>query len=120
MEPTYIYVSPDGAIKKKGRNRRIRNIWLKIVAAYRSNLNWNTFGEPQHEQPGRIEFLHRMYPYIERQLALGLPLTHVVRHLIGLFHGEPNGRRWRRHLSENAYRKGAGIETLQEAERLLH
>jgi tRNA-dihydrouridine synthase A len=39
--------------------------------------------------------------------------------LVGLFHGEPNGRRWRRYLSENAYRKSAGIETLQQAERLL-
>jgi tRNA-dihydrouridine synthase A len=84
------------------------------------NVDSVIFGEPQHELPERIEFLHRMYPYIERQLALGLPLTRVVRHLIGLFHGEPNGRRWRRHLSENAYRKDAGIETLQEAERLLH
>lgn len=84
------------------------------------NVDSVIFGEAQVELPERIEFLHRMYPYIERQLALGLPLTRVVRHLIGLFHGEPNGRRWRRHLSENAYRKDAGIETLHEAERLLH
>jgi tRNA-dihydrouridine synthase A len=61
-----------------------------------------------------------MYPYIERQLGQGLPLTRVVRHLVGLFHGEPNGRRWRRFLSENAYRKNAGIETLQQAVRLLN
>jgi tRNA-dihydrouridine synthase A len=43
----------------------------------------------------------------------------MVRHIIGLFHGEPNGRRWRRYLSENAYRKNAGIETLLQAERLV-
>jgi len=63
--------------------------------------------------------LHRIYPYIERQLSQGLPLTRMVRHLIGLFHGEPNARRWRRHLSENAYRKGAGIEVLRQAEKLV-
>ena len=68
----------------------------------------------------RLALLQRMYPYIETQLQRGLPLTRVVRHLVGLFHGEPNGRRWRRYLSENAYRKNAGIETLQQAERLLH
>jgi tRNA-dihydrouridine synthase A len=48
-----------------------------------------------------------------------MPLTRMVRHLIGLFHGEPNARRWRRYLSENAYRKTAGIETLYQAERLV-
>jgi tRNA-dihydrouridine synthase A len=78
------------------------------------------FNEPRIEVPDRITLLHRMYPYIESQLGQGLSLTRVVRHLIGLFHGEPNGRRWRRFLSENAYRKNAGIETLQQAERLLN
>ena len=78
------------------------------------------FAQPQGEIADRLEVLHRMYPYIERQLSLGLPLTRIARHLVGLFHGEPNGRRWRRYLSENAYRKNAGIETLQQAERLLN
>ena len=78
------------------------------------------FNESQVDIPDRIALLHRMYPYIESQLGQGLPLTRVVRHLLGLFHGEPNGRRWRRFLSENAHRKNAGIETLQQAERLLN
>ena len=67
----------------------------------------------------RITLLHRMYPYIEQQLSQGMPLTGMVRHLIGLFHGEPNARRWRRYISENAYKKSAGIETLYQAERLV-
>jgi len=78
------------------------------------------FAVDRIEVPDRIALLHRMYPYIEAQLARGQPLTRVVRHLVGLFHGEPNGRRWRRFLAENAYRKSAGIETLQQAERLLN
>jgi tRNA-dihydrouridine synthase A len=77
------------------------------------------FGRSGVESPSRIAMLHRAYPYIEQQLSRGLPLTRMVRHIIGLFHGEPNGRRWRRYLSENAYRKNAGIETLLQAERLV-
>lgn len=69
--------------------------------------------------PDRITQLHRVYPYIEQQLALGVPLTRMVRHLMGLFNGEPNARRWRRYISENAYRKTAGIEVLYQAESLL-
>ncbi|MCP4386885.1 MAG: tRNA dihydrouridine(20/20a) synthase DusA [Gammaproteobacteria bacterium] len=67
----------------------------------------------------RITLLHRVYPYIEQQLALGVPLTRMVRHLMGLFNGEPNARRWRRYISENAYRKTADIEVLYQAESLL-
>jgi len=73
-----------------------------------------------HQVPDRIAMLHRVYPYIEEQLDLGIPLTRMVRHLMGLFNGEPNARRWRRYLSENTYLKGAGIEVLEQAECLLN
>ncbi len=77
------------------------------------------FGEAAPAVENRVAVLHRIYPYIEQQLAGGTPLTRMVRHLIGLFNGVPNARRWRRYLSENAYRKSAGLEILQQAERLV-
>jgi tRNA-dihydrouridine synthase A len=83
------------------------------------NVDQVIFNQHQLESPDRIEMLHRVYPYIEQQLSQGMPLTHMVRHLTGLFRGEPNARRWRRYISENAYRKTAGIETLYQAERLV-
>ena len=83
------------------------------------NVDEVIFGQAQGEPPSRIAMLHRVYPYIETQLEQGMPLTRVVRHLIGLFNGEPNARRWRRYLSENACRKTASIRTLYEAEELL-
>ncbi len=83
------------------------------------NVDQQIFDQSRVEIPSRITMLHRMYPYIEQQLSQGMPLTHIVRHVIGLFHGEPNARRWRRYLSENACSKTAGIETLRQAERLV-
>jgi len=83
------------------------------------NVDQVIFNQPKVEVPSRIAMLHRIYPYIEQQLGQGMPLTHMVRHIIGLFHGEPNARRWRRYLSENAYRQKADIEILYEAERLV-
>ena len=73
----------------------------------------------QEAVPSRLEVLHRYYPYIEQRLEEGMPLTRVVRHIIGLFNGLPNAKRWRRYLSEHAFHKGAGIEVLQQAERLV-
>ncbi|MEM1113002.1 MAG: tRNA dihydrouridine(20/20a) synthase DusA [Pseudomonadota bacterium] len=54
-------------------------------------------------------------PYVERQLASGVSLHHMTRHVLGLFQGVPGARRFRRHLSENAYRPGAGLSVLQDA-----
>ncbi len=54
-------------------------------------------------------------PHIERHLAAGGRLNNVVRHVLGLYHGEPRARVFRRHLSENAPRDGARLATLIEA-----
>ena len=77
------------------------------------------FGDEGRPPPTRQQILQRFYPYLQSQLDRGMPLTHVVRHIIGLFHGQPNGRLWRRHLSENAFRKGAGIEVIEQAAALV-
>ena len=65
--------------------------------------------------PSRQEVLERFLPYVERGLASGVPLNAMTRHILGLFQGQPGARAWRRHLSENAHRPGAGIEVLRSA-----
>ena len=65
--------------------------------------------------PNRHEVVERMTPYIERELAGGVVLKHIARHMLGLFAGQPGARAWRRYLSENAHLPGAGIEVLHAA-----
>jgi len=65
--------------------------------------------------PERYEILERFIPYVELQLKKGVPLSCITRHILGLFQGVPGARAWRRHLSENAGRVGAGIEVLKNA-----
>jgi tRNA-dihydrouridine synthase A len=66
-------------------------------------------------QPTRAEAILALVPHIERHLAGGGRLNNVVRHVLGLSHGEPRARAFRRHLSENAPREGAGLNVLLEA-----
>ncbi|MGO2132495.1 MAG: tRNA dihydrouridine(20/20a) synthase DusA [Halomonas sp.] len=54
-------------------------------------------------------------PYIAERLEQGVRLHHLTRHLLGLFQGQPGGRRFRRHLSEQAHRDGAGLSVLDDA-----
>ncbi|PSV80774.1 tRNA dihydrouridine(20/20a) synthase DusA [Photobacterium leiognathi] len=63
----------------------------------------------------RREVVAAMYPYIEKQLANGSYLGHITRHMLGLFQNMPGARQWRRHISENAHKPGAGIEVVQQA-----
>ena len=58
-------------------------------------------------------------PYVDARLARGVFLSRLTRHLLGLYHGEPGGRLWRRQLSENAHRAGAGRDVVEEALRLV-
>ncbi|MGL4206075.1 MAG: tRNA dihydrouridine(20/20a) synthase DusA [Aeromonadaceae bacterium] len=65
--------------------------------------------------PSRHEVVRRMLPYIEQELTKGNHLSHITRHMLGLFQGLPGARAWRRHLSEQACRPGAGPDVLLAA-----
>jgi len=67
----------------------------------------------------RLDVLQKMYPYIENHLSNGGKLNQVTRHMLGLFFGLPGGRIWRRHLSEHAFKKGAGIEVVEQAYKMV-
>jgi tRNA-dihydrouridine synthase A len=43
----------------------------------------------------------------------------MTRHVLGLFQGIPGARAWRRHLSEHAHRRGAGMDVLDAALRWI-
>ncbi|MFN7163774.1 MAG: tRNA dihydrouridine(20/20a) synthase DusA [Hyphomonas sp.] len=61
------------------------------------------------------EAVRAFEPYIAARLAEGLSLHAMTRHMLGLFAGQPGARQWRRLLSENAVKKGAGLEVLRAA-----
>lgn len=63
----------------------------------------------------REDVIEAMLPYIEAHLQSGGRLNHITRHMIGLFQGLPGARAWRRYLSENAHKNGAGIEVVKQA-----
>jgi tRNA-dihydrouridine synthase A len=59
--------------------------------------------------------LEALFPYIEAHLTRGGRLNNIVRHVLGLFHGEPGARAFRRILSVDAVKNGAGIDVVQRA-----
>ncbi|NJN46214.1 MAG: tRNA dihydrouridine(20/20a) synthase DusA [Candidatus Competibacteraceae bacterium] len=77
----------------------------------------NRFFEDQEPPPSRYQVIEQWLDYWEQ--IDDVPLIAGTRHLLGLFQGQPGARAWRRYLSENAHRRGAGSEVVREALRRM-
>jgi tRNA-dihydrouridine synthase A len=61
------------------------------------------------------ESVTRYRPYVARELARGTHLAAMTRHMLGLFHGTPGARTWRRILTVEGVKAGAGLEVIDAA-----
>lgn len=79
-----------------------------------ADVDHRFFGAPPNTMT-RADVMQALIPYVEAHLARGGRLNNVVRHVLGLFHGEPGARSFRRILSEDAVKPGAGIDVIRRA-----
>lgn len=73
------------------------------------------FFDADADIPRRGDIVAAMRGYISNHLAAGGALKDVTRHMLGLYHGQPGGRAWRRVLSEQGHRKDADLNVLDAA-----
>ena len=83
-------------------------------AACLGAVDGRVFGEAAGEV-GAAEAVARYRPYVARELARGIHLAAMTRHMLGLFHGEPGARAWRRILTVEGVKPGAGLEVIDRA-----
>ncbi len=67
----------------------------------------------------REQVLSLLIPYIQQELKKGVRLHSITRHILGLFHGRPGARAWRRFLSDHAGKPGADENVLLEALKFI-
>lgn len=80
-----------------------------LAAADRDIFGLNT------RPPTRREAIEAFLPYVAEQLAQGQPLPRMMKHTLGLFAGQMGARHWKRTLSEQGHKAGAGLEVVREA-----
>lgn len=68
-----------------------------------------------HAITNPISAIEQLFPYIDVELTKGTQLNHIMRHTLGIFNGKKGAKQWRRYLSENAHKKGAGLEVVEKA-----
>ena len=71
--------------------------------------------DPAAAVVGAAEAIARYRPYMAQQLEAGVHLPAMARHMLGLFSGLPGARAWRRILTVEGVRPGAGLEVLDRA-----
>ena len=62
--------------------------------------------------PSRQEIIERLIPYIREELKKGTRLNQIMRHTLGLFHGQTGASYWKRYLSENMCVRNADVQKI--------
>ena len=60
--------------------------------------------------PTRSEVMEKLIPYIQEETTKGVQLNHIMRHTVGLFHGQIGSRVWKQYLSKNMCIRDADLQ----------
>ena len=58
----------------------------------------------------RNEVMEKLIPYIQEETKKGVQLNHIMRHTVGLFHGQSGSKQWKQYLSKNMCIRNADIQ----------
>lgn len=70
-------------------------------------------------RPTRGQVMEQFMRYCEEQIANGVRLNHMTRHILGLYQGIPGARAFRRVISEEAHKNDASIDVLKRAVEMV-
>ena len=62
------------------------------------------------DTPSRNEVMEKLIPYIQEETSKGVQLNHIMRHTVGLFHGQSGSRAWKQYLSKNMCIRDADLQ----------
>jgi len=51
--------------------------------------------------PTREDIVEKLLQYLEKEVKLGTKVNHIMRHTVGLYHGQVGSKNWKRYLSDN-------------------
>ena len=54
-----------------------------------------------NNNPSREEIVEKLLKYLEKEVKIGTKVNHIMRHTVGLYHGQAGSKKWKRYLSDN-------------------
>lgn len=118
----HLWISINGGIKTIEQIQQHLNFVDGVMVGREAYQNPQLLGEIDQSlfdanlpKISALTAVERMFPYIEQQLSQGVHLNHLVKPMLGAFQACRGARQWRRYLSENAHKCGAGVEVVEKA-----
>ena len=53
------------------------------------------------DNPTREQVAEKLLEYLDREVKSGTKVNHIMRHTVGLYHGQVGSKEWKRYLSDN-------------------
>ncbi len=108
-----------GSLDEAGSHlERVDGVMLGRAAYHRPDIlagvDRRLFGASSID-PTPFDVVEAYLPYVRDELARGTPLAAMTRHMLGLFHGLPGARAWRRILTVEGARPGADVGVVEKA-----
>ncbi len=92
--------------------REIYHNPMMFISLYKTLYN----EDAEHD---RLKIISRFSDYVQQQLNEGVYLNRMTKHVLGLFHQQRGAKYWRRYISENAHKPGAGVDVINVALRAV-
>ncbi len=83
------------------------------------DVDARVYGDGAASSPSMDAIINHMCAYADKHIARGGRLSHITRHMVGLFHGAPGARRWRQILSTEANQTGATSTVIHQAYEVI-
>ncbi len=65
-----------------------------------------------NDVPSRKDVIEQLIPYVKKELKKGTRLNQIMRHTLGLFHGQEGSSYWKRYLSQNMCVRDADVKKI--------
>ena len=62
------------------------------------------------DNPSREDVTKKLLEYVEKEVKLGTKVNHIMRHTVGLYHGQIGSKEWKRYLSDNMMAKDSDFQ----------
>ncbi len=79
------------------------------------SIDQEIFNDQTNAYSSSEDIILKYIKYIEDNIRVGVPLNAMTKHILNLYQGVAGARVWRRHLSENMHKSGAGVNVIYDA-----
>ena len=69
--------------------------------------------------PTRKEIAEKLLHYLEKEVKLGTKVNHIMRHTVGLYHGQVGSKNWKRYLSDNMMARDSDFQKTKHIMKIL-